>query len=429
VENQDFSYSEFVLSANLECIDRMEIYMTRIHKLGAFLLVGTIALAGKTTMAQAAEGPIAEEPIAGITLSIDELFENSNQAYKEITQYFETNVPSQFDHLAFAKVSNYVNIRSEANENSEILGKLYDNSSATIIEKKDDWYKIQSGSVKGYIKADFLVTGEDAMKVAQSVGNRVVTINTTTLKVREKNSQDSQVLDLVAQGDNFKVLKELDDWVKISLGENQAGYVSKEFVKIDTVYEEAVSIEEEQASIEEEQAANVQDSDSQTSHTQTSNTHDTNKPSYAKPSNKPTPNKSSNNTSATKDPVDNTSSGSNLGSKMVNFALQFNGNPYVWGGTSLTNGTDCSGFTQSVYAHFGISIPRTSRTQATGGRSISVSNLQPGDLLFYAKRGSINHVVLYIGNGKVIGASSPSTGIKISSYNYRTPVKAVRYIN
>jgi len=403
--------------------------MTRIHKLGAFLLVGTIALSGKATIAQAAEGAIAEKPIAGINLSIDELFENSDQAYKEISQYFETNLPSEFDHLAFAKVSNYVNIRSEASENGEILGKLYDNSSATIIEKKGGWYKIQSGSVKGYIKADYLVTGEDAMKVAQSVGNRVVTINTTTLKVREKNSQDSQVLDLVAQGDNFKVLKEQDGWVKISLGENKAGYVSTEFVKVETIYEEAVSIEEEQESIEEEHAANAQADDQQSSQTQNSNTNNT-KPTTNKPTpNKSKPHKTYNNSNVTKDSVENSDSGSSLGGKLVDFALQFNGNPYVWGGTSLTNGADCSGFTQSVYAHFGISIPRTSRTQATGGRSISVSNLQPGDLLFYAKRGSINHVALYIGNGKVIGASSPSTGIKISSYNYRTPVKAVRYIN
>lgn len=116
---------------------------------------------------------------------------------------------------------------------------------------------------------------------------------------------------------------------------------------------------------------------------------------------------------------------------VVNFALQFVGNPYVYGGTSLTNGTDCSGFTQSVLANFGISIPRTAGAQSTGGRAVSLSNIQPGDLLFYSGSGDygIGHVSMYIGNGQVVHASNSRTGIIVSSINYRTPCAARSYID
>ena len=114
---------------------------------------------------------------------------------------------------------------------------------------------------------------------------------------------------------------------------------------------------------------------------------------------------------------------------VVAYAKQFLGNPYVYGGTSLTNGADCSGFTQEVYKHFGITTGRSSRDQAANGREIAVSDIQPGDLLFYASGDYINHVAMYIGNDQVIHASTPSTGIKISPYNYRTPCKAVTFLD
>lgn len=117
-----------------------------------------------------------------------------------------------------------------------------------------------------------------------------------------------------------------------------------------------------------------------------------------------------------------TASGSGTGAAIANYALQFVGNPYVFGGTSLTNGADCSGFTQSVHKHFGISIPRQSTAQANGGKSVSLGSIQAGDILYYG-----NHVGIYIGNGKIVHASTAKTGIKISSYTYRTPICARRY--
>lgn len=404
--------------------------MKKIHKIAAYLLVGTMVIAGHESVAKATVDDTSgivlqesEEPIAGIDLAINEAFENTDQAQKEITQSLPDDSSAdstpENENLAFAKVTNYVNIRSKADENGDILGKLYDNSSAVILSKKNGWYKIKSGSVSGYIKAEFLVTGDEAAKLANKVGNRVAEVTTTTLKVREKPSADSDVTTLVAQGDDLKVIKELDGWVKAHISENETGYVSTDFVKVQTVYEEAVSIEEEQQNLEDEavssQAADHSKAGSSASARSSSRKSTVGRTSAAS--------SSSGSTKVIR------SSGSSLGSRIASFAIQFEGNPYVWGGTSLTNGTDCSGFTQSVFAHFGISIPRTSRTQATGGSRVSVSNLHAGDLIFYARNGSINHVALYIGNGKVISASSPSTGIRISSYSYRTPIKAVSYIN
>lgn len=116
------------------------------------------------------------------------------------------------------------------------------------------------------------------------------------------------------------------------------------------------------------------------------------------------------------------------GQEIADFALQFVGNPYVWGGTSLTSGADCSGFVQSVYRNFGISLPRVAANQAQAGTRVSLEQLQTGDLIFYADGGAIYHVVLYLGNGQVVHASSAATGIKISPVNWQNAVWGVRLI-
>ncbi len=131
--------------------------------------------------------------------------------------------------------------------------------------------------------------------------------------------------------------------------------------------------------------------------------------------------------------TDNNSSGSSAtGSRIASYAQQFVGNPYRYGGNSLTNGIDCSGFTQQIMAKFGYSISRTSSSQSGDGRAVSTSNLRAGDLVFYGDGGSIDHVALYIGGGQVVHASNsapyPRGGIKISNVNYRTPICARRII-
>lgn len=359
---------------------------------------------------------------------------------------------SEYDDIAIAQVTNYVNLRSEANTESEVVGKLYNNSAATILAIEGDWYKIKSGTVDGYVKSEFVVSGDEAAKLAETVGTRKATVDTVTLKVRENPSLDSTILTLVAGGDDYEVLEEKDGWAKIIVDQDMEGYVSSDYVTTKTEFVQAESIEEEQARLAkeeeerlaaEEAARQADAEDNNTVASTTNNTAATNNTSTStnNTSNNTSSNaetsqkkdtssseKSSKNDSSSKIDTSNESSATGIREKIVNYALKFVGNPYVYGGTSLTNGADCSGFVQSVFRDCGISIPRDSRSQAAGGTTISVSDVKPGDLLFYSKGGRINHVALYIGNGKVVHASTPKTGIKISSYNYRTPCKAVRYV-
>lgn len=359
-------------------------------------LIGTLTWFSGTAVAQG-----AEVPVAGINLLIYDVYQSNNDATNILTELLGTEETFENEGLSFAQVNYYVNIRSKPNEESKILGKLYNQSAATILEQEGDWYKVKSGSVEGYIMGRYLKTGQEAEKLAKSLGTKIADVTTETLRVREKANTNSSILTLVPNGEELEVKEEMEDWVKISV-EGKTGYVSTDYVKLKTIYEEAVSIQEEQERIAQEEAS----ARSSTSGANSSNGGTTKQSTYNKTS-------SSNNT---------------LGNKIVTYAKKFQGNPYKWGGTSLTNGADCSGFTQSVFEDYGIYIPRTSRSQASSGRKVSLDNIQAGDLVFYAKRGTINHVAIYIGNGKVISASSPSTGIRVSNLYYRTPVKAVSYI-
>ncbi|MDF2511966.1 MAG: hypothetical protein K0S04_1832 [Herbinix sp.] len=374
--------------------------MVKKHLIISGCVLGLLVLTGRPMNVKA-----EEIPLAGIDLVLNNYYVSGEEENINFKNYIESDYAEQYQNIGFAQVTDYVNIRKSPSEEGEILGKLYNNSAARILEQDGDWYKVKSGTVTGYIKGEFLITGADALKLVSELGTRVAVINTTTLKVRKEANIDSEVLTLFAIGDEYAVKKELDGWVKIAYEGNKTGYLSTDYVEVKTEFEEAVSIEEERERLEEEQAA---------LHTeQTGNAGQTSA--------------STENNSSSNSPSSSTNS--SLRNSIVQFALKYEGNPYVWGGTSLTNGTDCSGFTKSVFRNFGISIPRTSRSQAVSGRRISISDLQPGDLVFYARSGSINHVALYIGNGKVISASSPETGIRITSYNYRTPIKAVSYIN
>jgi peptidoglycan DL-endopeptidase CwlO len=390
--------------------------MVSVRKIATCMLIGSLAFAGHTETAKA-----AETPVAGIDLILSDLNFSSQTLNLGMETVLLSKTKEQETDLAFAKVDNYVNIRSKADEESKILGKLYKDSSATILKKEGDWYQVKSGSVTGYIKGDFLITGKEAEDYGKKVGTTLATINTTTLRVREKASEKSAVLTLVPIGDDYKVTKEKGDWVKISIDASTSGYVSKDYVKLKKVYSEAISIEEEQAQLAAEADAavrklSVADSSSNT------------KKTYAK-SNTVKAEVKRSTASEVKSEQKSSSSNSSVRNQIADYALKFEGNPYKWGGTSLTRGADCSGFTQSVLAHFGIYVPRTSRQQASSGRRVDLDDIRPGDLIFYRKNGTINHVALYIGNGKVIGAKSKSEGIRITNYNYRTPYKAVTYIN
>jgi cell wall-associated NlpC family hydrolase len=369
----------------------------------------------------------------------------------DTTEQAQTVKYPQFQDRCLTTVDNYVNIRKEADENSDLIGTLAAGGIALVKEKGDTWTYIASGSCEGYIKNEYLVFGDDAGEFAETHLDKLATINTETLKVREEADEDSACLTMVPGGEEYAILSEDGDWVKIEVDESVEGYVSAEYITTSFQVVRAVSVEEAEAKRKAEEAAaqaaaeaaakaaeeaaaaanqssndnSSSDSGKSSSDGSSKSGSDSSSKSSSDSSNSTSDSSSSDNSTST---VTVTSDGS-TGSAVAAYAVQFVGNPYVWGGTSLTNGADCSGFTLSVYAHFGYSLPHSSSSQANCGTEVSLSALQPGDLIFYNNGGSIGHVALYIGNGQVVHASSAKTGIKISAYNYRTPAKAVRILN
>lgn len=305
-----------------------------------------------------------------------------------------TMVLNMYDNIGISNVNNYLNIREEPKEDSKIVGKMTSKSAGEILETTEDggWYKIKSGPVTGYVKSDYILTGDAAEAEALEVAELMAVVSTDKLNARTEPSTDAPIWTQISNSERYIVLKQLDGWVEIELDSTSA-YVATDFVDVRYALNEAIKFTP--TPVEED------------------------KPSSGKGSggkggvgNKP-----------------GSGAGSSKRSQIVNYAEQFLGNPYVWGGTSLTNGADCSGFTMAVMAKFGIGLPHHSGSQAGAGRSISSSEMRPGDLLFYANSGgTINHVSMYIGNGQVIHASNARDGIKISTWNYRTPTKIVNVI-
>lgn len=314
-----------------------------------------------------------------------------------------TEEEKEFSNLVIAKVNNYVNVRSDASEESEVVGKLYDKSVGTFISEKNGWYEINSGNVTGYVKAEFCVTGKDAIELAKQVGTRIATVTTTTLKVREEASAESTVLGLVPIEEELSVVEEEEGWIKVDIEEGY-GWVSTDFVSMRTDFVKAESKEEEEARLakEEEERRKAQAAASA---------------NFEKP--KSNDNKNYNSASS----YIPAGGGSASGNAVAEFALQFKGNPYVWGGTSLTNGADCSGFVMSVYKNFGVSLPHSSTADRNVGSAVgSLAEAQPGDLICYS-----GHVGIYIGGNQIVHASTSKTGIIVSNASYRN-ILAIRRI-
>lgn len=301
-----------------------------------------------------------------------------------------------FKNLVIAKVNDYVNVRDIPSEEGEIVGKLYNKSVGTFMEEEDGWYKISSGSVEGYVKGEFCVTGDDAVDYAKEVGTRIATVTTTTLKVREKPGLEETVLGLVPIEDELIVTEELDGWVKVNIEEGD-GYVSMDYVTLSTEFVKAESIAEEKARLAKEEEAR--------------------KAAKEAAKKKTEENKSSKKGSTITDGGKTYASPTgSTGSDVAQFALQFVGNPYVYGGTSLTNGADCSGFVMSVYNNFGVSLPHSSAADRSVGATVNgLENAQPGDIICYS-----GHVGIYIGNGQIVHASTSRTGIIVSNASYRS---------
>ena len=349
-------------------------------------------------------------PVAGLDLSLNEGVSMKSVAEEQgldtetvIVEPAEVvkndmleEMKEDYSNLVIADVNDYVNIRSLPSEEGEIVGKLYDNSVGNFLEEKDGWIKIESGSCVGFVKAEYCVTGEAANEMAKEVGRRTAIVTTETLNVRKEPNTNASIIGQVPCEEVLTVTDEAGGWVQIRVEEGY-GYVSVDYVTLSTEFVEAESREEEKARLKKEEEERLAALEA------------------ARKAQEAAAAAAAEEAAQIQAAAAAVSTGDgSLGQQVADFALQFVGNPYVYGGTSLTNGADCSGFTLAVYSNFGVSLPHSAAAQNKKGTNVgSIDNAIPGDIVYYS-----GHVGIYIGNGQIVHAGNSRTGIIVSNANY-----------
>ncbi|MCC2255299.1 NlpC/P60 family protein [Ruminococcus sp. CLA-AA-H200] len=357
-------------------------------------VAGLIIIPGSALRASAAE-EAEEQPFvqaAGIESVLEQCYETDVKS--NINLYLVPTEEGEYLNMAFSDTGDFTYIRSAPDENSGWVGKLYGDSAAQVLEYLDGWTKIRSGSAEGYVPADTLITGAEAEARAEEYETNTVTVTADVLNVRDGQGTQSDILTQVTQGGQYEVTGDpVNGWYPIKVGETD-GWVSGSYVTEETSYSYGETKEEEEQRIAEENAQKEQSSQNM-------------------PEGGGTQGEASQTSAA----------GTSLsGQAVIDYACQFIGNPYVWGGTSLTDGADCSGFVQSVYAHFGISLPRTTYDMVNSGYAVSYEEAAPGDLILYD-----GHVGLYMGDGNIVNAMNEADGIGICSATYANII-AVRRV-
>ncbi len=389
-------------------------------KVTAYVLTAALAFSGMGITAEAAGNSVL--PAGGVSLALangnkleDVTTDVPTMPIESIIDWFQMeemglvqSEPTEedlFRSLVIAQVTNYVNVRSIPSEEGEILGKLYNNSVGTFISEENGWYQINSGSVTGYVKAEYCVTGESAVEIAKRVGKRIATVTTETLFVRAEPSTECSIIGMVPEADDLLVLEETEGWAKVDVEEG-TGWVSMDYVSLHSEFVKAESREEEERRLAKEEEERRKAREAAAAARAAQNAQNT-----------------QNSAPAQTQTDYSVSGGSEMGTAVAEYGLQFVGNPYVYGGTSLTNGADCSGFVMSVYANFGVSLPHSSASDRSQGYGVDgLENAQAGDIICYS-----GHVGIYIGNGQIVHASNERTGITVSNANYRN-ILAIRRI-
>ena len=366
----------------------------------------TAALTLDTPVLTYAAIPVAGAPaITSVILDNDDLNSTSAGISQNLADVVSSAAveaamkKSEYDDIAIAQVDWYVNVRDSASEEGNVVGKLYNNSAAYVEETEGDWYKITSGNVTGYVKSEFVVRGDE--ELAKQVSRRVATVETQTLFVRTEATTESDVLGMVPDQESLTITDESEDgWTKVSIEEGE-GYVSNDYIEKSIEFVTAESKEEEEARLAKEEAE---------------------RQAAAAAAERAVAEKSRKSGSSGSGKSGSAPSGSG-GGAVAGYASQFVGNPYVWGGASLTNGADCSGFVMAVYAAFGIGLPHSSSAMCGVGYGVSPSEMQPVDIICYS-----GHVAIYVGNNTIVHASTEATGIKYTSPANYKPIIAVRRI-
>ncbi len=344
---------------------------------GVIMAYKKLLLIGAGVLLMSTQGVRAE----AADLSVNNLVSNigfaavTNEviATDEYLEYADQSVTNAwgYDELGIAVVEGNLNVRENPSTSATIVGKMMNHTACEILGEENGWYHITSGEVEGYVSAEFIVTGVEAKLIGMEIAYERAVVLADALNVRAEASETSEIITKVAKGEELEVLEVANGWVKCALNTDEV-YVKEEYVEVKNGLNTAVTLAKFRYGME---VSDVR--------------------------------------------VD-----------LCEYAIQFVGNPYVWGGTSLTKGADCSGFVLSVYKNYGVTLPHYSGAQSNYGTEISYTEAQPGDLLFYgSSKSNITHVAIYIGDGQIVHANDEKTGIIISNAYYRTPVKAVSLID
>ena len=401
----------------------------RIGIIGSLCCLGIVICVGifdtqrkkgnEETMAESVQEIIDEEASTG-EVPTDEASINETPADETVTEDPEEEVsPSEtseeltdeneYINFAIANVDHYVNVRSQPSTTGEIVGKIYDGAVAEIVAiagEQDEWFQITSGNVEGYIKAEFFLYGEAATEVMDQYVTRFAQVKADRLNVRAGQSTEEACIGHLDQDEKVKLIEDCGEWLHVQYTERKDGYVAAEYVTVLEEYTYAKTLEEEQAQIAAEKEQEKQAEPDVKAEQETVVEQTTEVPSVANTSNE------------------------ELRKEIVNYAMQYVGNKYVSGGSSLASGTDCSGFTCFIYADFGYSISRTPKGQYSGaGRSIDYSEIQPGDIICYSSNGgkSCTHVALYIGDGQIVHAANSRKGVIVGAADY-SPIIGVKNV-